>query len=738
MAENNDVIVNVKINTAEVAQKIGAATKSLRDLKIEQKSLDAQLKFGTISQEEYGKQMAQVKASIEQETRAIKSNTAVLQAATVDYEKMTDSLDDQRQYLNTLQKAYANLSGKQKEMADADGGLRDKIKEVSDSLKEQEAAIGDTRRNVGNYAEDITKAFGNMANAGQLMSPAIGLLKDMGPDGQKAASALSSLQKVMTLVGKAGNFIATSRKAEAAATQSATVAQEGLNVAMSANPVGLIVAGLSALLPLIQGFISAVGDASKEQDKLNRELERQHRLIEQAQADVELAAQIAAAEGATAQEQLRMRIDAAQKEVNTTWAKYEELLRISKEGSRKERKAAQEAIAEALQQYEDAENNLKALRNQATVQEVKDRKTAEDKRKQDAQTQKENRIKEAEDTQAALDAQREQMRRRNQTDLQNELDDLRAKMDKELEIEGLTEEEKQQIRDYYRNLETQKVADAEAAKIQARKDARAQFGLDPEKSQEEQELELLQAAREQDLLNDEEYEQAKTLIQQKYSKMRAEDIQAEVKAATEMYQNEMKTAASSAAGAMQALGNLVGAFAKESEEAAAAQKAFAIGSILINQAMSIAEGAKGIAAAMAGAAEAAAATGPAAPIMLAVYQAQMVGQVLAVVASVASSIVQAKQIFDQAETHSTGGMVGGNSYTGDRVLARLNSGEGVLTAKGVENAADMVAGIDNGTLGFNYELFADAIAGMPAPVMDYDEFTSFEKETATYKELAKV
>ena len=41
---------------------------------------------------------------------------------------------------------------------------------------------------------------------------------------------------------------------------------------------------------------------------------------------------------------------------------------------------------------------------------------------------------------------------------------------------------------------------------------------------------------------------------------------------------------------------------------------------------------------------------------------------------------------------SSGGMVGGNSPSGDNIIARLNSGEGVLTANGVNNAKTLAEG----------------------------------------------
>lgn len=87
-----------------------------------------------------------------------------------------------------------------------------------------------------------------------------------------------------------------------------------------------------------------------------------------------------------------------------------------------------------------------------------------------------------------------------------------------------------------------------------------------------------------------------------------------------------------------------------------------------------------------------------------------------------------------------GGVVPGTSYTGDKVLARLNSGEGVLTQQGMQNLQDAA---NNGLgMGVNYDAMAaamtQAVAAMPAPRMVYEEFKAFEGDVTTYNEIAAI
>lgn len=693
MADKETILIEVQFDNKAVDAARKALQQNINALQQNKKELSniqKEVKNGNALTEQGAKRYAELNAKIEENKRAIKSNTAIVQAATAQRATENDSLDMQRQYLNTLQKAYAGLTAEQKEAMGGTEELEKAIKAVSDSLKEQEHAIGDDRRNVGNYTESIHQAFQEMSHAGELLSPAISLLKGMGGEGQKAAAALDSLAKVMQLAGKAEKVLSQARQAEKAATEGATVAQEGLNAAMSANPIGLIVAGVSTLLPLVQQIISAVGDASDEIAAFNNELERQNKIIDQMRNDAQFEAKVAAIMGASAQEQIEIRRKAAQEALRIADAEVDRLNEIKANGSRKERKAANEAYEKAVEQQKAAWNALMAINQEATLQDLSDKKQAEDKKTQIVKDSVEERN--ALERQYGIDRMEDQ-RILAEAEIATELAKQQelAQQSKEL-LEALNEEEEEEI-------------------PTPDEMARNMFGLDAEGVEYFRQL----------LDEGVSFSEAKT-------KAIGDQTNRMVSAYSESFRELGKS--------FDAMSNMLNEFVDESEGAATAAKAFSFMSILLNQASAISEGALAIAK---GVESAAAIPFPAnIPAILSI-----VATITSLIAGVGSSIAQAKQIFSQADAGSfeSGGIVGGTSYTGDKLTAKVNSREMILPMESQKVLFDALSSSSdeaNRTLGIDYGMIAAANASLPAPVLVLKEFRDFEDKVSTYDEIASV
>lgn len=753
MAETNEIVLDIKINTEEVAGKLAAATKALAEHKQQQKELKKAMEESNGTNAVAAKMYAEVSAQIEKESREIKSSTALLQAETMARIDDNASLDEQRQALNAAQKAYAQLSGEEKRAADSAGGLREQIERLSDRVKEQEAAIGDTRRNVGNYAMQTAEAAGKMGFFGQGVTSVINPVKNLTM-GLKAASATPFLAVISVLITLLTN-LGSKFKGNAAA-------MEKLNEVMGVfSGIGNIV---NVIIDKIAKGIGWVAEKALElADKLGilsksmkegQAIAREDLAIQKAQQDAALK---------TAEDTKKiaeLKAEAQNKDKHST----KERMAMLKQANELEEGIAKRQYELAKREYElQVKKNAQSESSQADLKKENDLKIAmlnaetalfnkqkelngqmAGLRQQEAAAAKaaaDARVKELEASAEKLDAIRGEILRRSRSELENEIADLEAKKEQELAIAGLTAEEKIAIEEYYagkikelRDADLQAIQEQEKAKLQARADARVEFGLDPEKTPEEQELERLQEAREQELLNEEEYQEARKLIIEKHSQERIKIAEQERAKITEQFRSEMKAAMSLASSASMAMADALGEFAEESEDAAKAQKAFALIGILTNQAQSISEGALAIAK---GVESAAGLPFPAnIPAIISIT-----AQVAAMIAGVMSSIAQAKNLFSQANAQkfATGGIVGGNSYTGDNVPAMLNSREMVLNTKQQARLFDALDGGNNdGSLGINYEMLAAAVAAQPAPIMVLKELREEQDKVATFNEIASV
>lgn len=121
---------------------------------------------------------------------------------------------------------------------------------------------------------------------------------------------------------------------------------------------------------------------------------------------------------------------------------------------------------------------------------------------------------------------------------------------------------------------------------------------------------------------------------------------------------------------------------------------------------------------------------------------RIAANVAAVTAQFASVIAAIKAAaVPSAPKFAEGGIVPGTSYTGDKVIARVNSREMILTQRQQANLFDLLqAGVPQ--TGIDYRMlqavFTEAVAELPPPVLGFREFAAFERKVRLLDNLTKI
>ena len=313
-------------------------------------------------------------------------------------------------------------------------------------------------------------------------------------------------------------------------------------------------------------------------------------------------------------------------------------------------------------------------------------------------------------------------------------------IDKQTELDTQLKEKADTLAEERINAEIQRIAEQEQTKLELRKAIAEENSAEMLELQLE-ELELQQQAElENTLLNEEE----KYLIVEKYEKLKqalvAETAKKNEEQTTQMKMQlsaSLQMMAKNASSAFGQMSELLEGYGEENEKASKAAKAFALMQLATDQAISISQTARAMVEAVQGATQAAASTGPLAPVMLAVYIAEMVGLVLGAVAGQVASIKQAKGILS-GEKFESGGIVGGTSFSGDKVVAHVNSGEMILNREQQTRLFDMA----NFGGGFDYsglaQALTQAVASLPAPTLQYQEFKDFQSQVQRVTKIAEL
>lgn len=686
MAEEQ-VIISVDLDAGNIEGRLNDIVKQVADLKTQQRELNQLHKEGAIDEEMYIRRSKDLSLQLGTLTRQQTNLTAAIQTSNKTTKDYGDSLDGMRAQLNDMQKSYATLTKAQRESAEGQEFLR-AIKAQSDAVKGLEAAMGDNRRNVGNYADAILDASGKMGGFGKATQGIIQPIKGatLGLKAMAATPIIAILNVLITIIVK----LADKFKENGAAMESLTRTFglfQGVGVIVNKIIDGIAkgVVWLSDKLYELADRFGLVSAEMKESQRISKEeLDIQKAQVEltRKQADREL--QIA-----------ELRAKAAQKNKYTA----QERLEFIKQAADIEKARAKDEEDLARRRYElqvaknaQSESSVEELQQEATLYAEMVRKQTDYNnkvRELNAQmVEAENQIKaEADAINNALAGALAYL---------DEIDQKRAeqlKKDQE-ELERL----RKIAEEFVDEEETDDVPSIDEV-------VRAKFGLDEEAIKYYNEL-----------LESGMSAQERFAAMSEWSAKRAAQ--------------SFASAAGSMAGAFNDMANALNEYGKENRKAQAAAKAFALAGILASQAQSIAEGALAISA---GIAQSQSVPFPANLAAIATTTATILG----LITSTASSFAQAKQLLsNDAGEFEQGGIIGGTSYSGDRLTARVNSREMVLTQ---EQQANLFRMANNPTaIGFDYEALASAMAAQPAPVMDYTEFKQFEQKVSNYNEITKI
>ena len=312
-------------------QKVKAAT----DEQSIYKQLSANTRDLKNQSKELGAQLLMLK-------EAGKGNSAEFLALQQTYNKVTKAASDADIKLKQIDKSVGDNQRSVGDYEKATVGLREQLRKLTMALADMDESdprfakmameagelsdkISDTQAVVKGLAgSGIENLANGMVRAGQVGIAAFqGLESSMVLLGVENEAVLQSMQKLQALAGmadalqtlgglgdaiteikasligaatKMGLFTAAKEvdivvtEAQAIATGEAAIAQEGLNVAMSANPIGLVIAGIVALGAAVAGLVYYLNRETEAEKKTRIE---QEKLAKQRVANAKLAKETA-------------------------------------------------------------------------------------------------------------------------------------------------------------------------------------------------------------------------------------------------------------------------------------------------------------------------------------------------------------------------------------------------------------------------------------------------------------
>lgn len=303
-------LLDLSFNTAEAVDGLDALIKKSLELSDEKKQLVKQInaeklalagirqnyKDNLLDQTAFEKQSEKSEKAIIALTKqlnnnkiATSENAAQIKAHTTIVNSEAESVETLRAQLALNTKALNKMSVEQRTNTESGKQMVAQTKEISDRLKELEKGVGDTRRNVGNYAEDIEAATANLGG----MTGATGqMIKGMtgGIASIKAFNAalmanpfVAIASAILTVISLIGSLM--DRNSELAASVKTLLAPIGTLISKILNTVAELFTQVVKVFEwLAEAYVKLYNWLGLIPDTMVEAIERSKQLISQERA----------------------------------------------------------------------------------------------------------------------------------------------------------------------------------------------------------------------------------------------------------------------------------------------------------------------------------------------------------------------------------------------------------------------------------------------------------------------
>lgn len=280
MAEK-EIILNVKVQTnteAAIKQIMELNTQIEREKNL-QKEYNQWLKEGTVSWEEYNREMELSKQHVTEYSTKIRALRKEIQNNIKVESDLRGSLVQLRAALSNLTAEYDNLSKAERDSAKGKE-LQEKINAVTKELKGAEEATGRFNRNVGNYENAIKSVFGNnqlVAGIQAVRNGIIGISKAF--DLLKSHPVIAVISVITALFLKLANSAKNNEEQYVKLQQVLAplkMAMDGITRVVE-SIVDVFLSAAQAVTGLVGAFLDfiGVGDSINQNSKDYIELEKQ-------------------------------------------------------------------------------------------------------------------------------------------------------------------------------------------------------------------------------------------------------------------------------------------------------------------------------------------------------------------------------------------------------------------------------------------------------------------------------